>query len=100
MAGSPSQVTGSIQSISLSFDTSLDYGLSTARYDATPQHCLQPDPVSTALFAILRADLLAFLGNTYQRSPWLAAKRLDPHSIARPGQSSLTIFELGPIAVP
>ncbi len=33
LAGSPSQVTGFIQSISLPFDTSLDYGLFTARGD-------------------------------------------------------------------
>jgi hypothetical protein len=36
LAGSPSQVTGFIQSISLPFDTSFDYGLSTAREDVTP----------------------------------------------------------------
>jgi hypothetical protein len=36
LAGSPSQVTGFIQSISLPFDTSLDYGLFTARGDVTP----------------------------------------------------------------
>ena len=35
LAGSSSQMTGLIQSISLPFDTSFDYGLFTAREDAT-----------------------------------------------------------------
>jgi hypothetical protein len=44
LAGSPVPMTGFIKSISMSSDTSFNYGLFTARYSLTPSLVLTPSP--------------------------------------------------------